>query len=42
VGSQAVALEKGSEEDALDIGTYQLKLREGNVLLLHDTLYTPP
>lgn len=41
VGSQTVMLGNGSEEDVLGTGTYQLKLRGGNKLLLHDALYAP-
>jgi len=29
----------GSEEDVVGVGTYQLNLRGGNKLLLHDALY---
>ena len=39
VGSRTVVLENGSEEDVLGVGTYQLRLRGGNKLLLHDALY---
>ncbi|KAH9618858.1 hypothetical protein KSS87_009464, partial [Heliosperma pusillum] len=41
VGSQTVMLGNGSTEDVLGVGTYQIKLRGGNVLLLHDALYAP-
>ena len=41
VGSQIVVLENDSEEDVLRVGTYQLKLREGNKLLLHHAFYAP-
>ncbi|KAH9608159.1 hypothetical protein KSS87_015573, partial [Heliosperma pusillum] len=32
-------LGNGSEEDVLGTGTYQIKLRGGNTMLLHDALY---
>ena len=41
VGLQTVTLGNGTVEDVLGVGTYRLKLRGGNSLLLHDTLYTP-
>ena len=41
VGSRTVVLGNGSEEDVIGVGTYQLRLREGNKLLLHDALYAP-
>jgi len=41
IGSRTVVLGKDSEEDVLRVGIYQLKLRGGNKLLLHDTLYAP-
>jgi len=34
-------LGNGSEEDVLEVGTYQLRLRGENKLLLHDALYAP-
>lgn len=40
-GSRTMTLGNGSEEDVLGIGTYELKLRGGSVLLLHDALYAP-
>ena len=39
VGSQTVTLGNGTAEDVLGVGTYRLKLRGGNSLLLHDALY---
>ena len=39
VGSQTVVLGNGSEEDILGLGTYKLRLRGGNTLLLHDAIY---
>ena len=41
VGSQTAVLGNGSEEDVLGVGTYKLRLRRGNKLLLHDALYAP-
>jgi len=41
VGSQTVVLGNGSEEDVLGVGTYKLRLRRGNDLLLHDPIYAP-
>ena len=41
MGSRTVVLGNGSEEDVLGVGTYQLRLRGGNKLLLHDALYAP-
>ena len=41
VGLQTVTLGNGTAEDVLGVGTYRLKLRGGNSLLLHDTLYAP-
>jgi len=41
VDPQTVVLGNGSEEDVLEVETYQLRLRGGNKLLLHDTLYVP-
>ena len=34
-----MTLGNGTAEDVLGVGTYRLKLREGNSLVLHDTLY---
>jgi hypothetical protein len=31
----------GSYEEALGVGSYQLHLRTGRTLLLHDVLYVP-
>jgi len=39
VGSQTVVLGNGSEEDVLGVGTYKLRLRGGNTLLLYDALH---
>jgi len=39
VGSRTIVLGNDSEEDVLGVGTYQLKPRAGNKLLLHDALY---
>jgi len=41
VGSRTIVLGYGSEEDVLGVGTYQLRLRGVNKLLLHDALYAP-
>ena len=41
MGSHIDVLRHGSEEDVLGVGTYQLRLREGNKLLLHNALYAP-
>jgi len=41
VGSRTVVLGNNSEEDAIRVGTYQLKLHGGNKLLLHGALYAP-
>jgi len=41
VGLQIMSVGNGTIEDVLRVGTYRLKLRGGNSLLLHDTLYTP-
>jgi len=41
VFSPIVVLKNHSEEDVFNIGTYHLKLRGGNKLLLHDALYAP-
>jgi len=41
LGLQIVTLRNGTAEDFLGVGTYRLKLRGGNSLLLHDTLYVP-
>lgn len=41
VGTQTVTLGNGTAEDVLGVGTYKLKLRGGNSLLLHDALYAP-
>jgi len=41
VGSRTVILGNDSEKDVLGVGTYQLRLRGGNKLLIHDTLYAP-
>jgi len=41
VGSQAIVLGFGMEEDVLGVGMYQLKLHGGNKLILHDALYAP-
>ena len=41
MGSRTIVLGNGSEEDVLGVGAYQLKLRGGNKLLLHDALYAP-
>jgi len=41
VGLQTVTIENGIVEDVLGVRTYRLKLRGGNLLLLHDTLYAP-
>jgi len=41
VGSQTVVLGNGSEADVLGVGTYKLRLRGGNILLLHDALCAP-
>jgi len=38
VGSHTIILGNNSEEDMLEMGTYHLKIYEGNILLLHDTL----
>ena len=34
-------LGNGSEEDVLGVGTYKLRLRGENTLLLHDAIYAP-
>jgi len=41
VDSRTAVMGNGSEEDVFGVGTYQVRLRGGNKLLLHDTLYTP-
>ena len=41
VGSQTIVLSNGSEEDVLEVGTYKLRLRGGNTLLLHGGIYAP-
>ena len=41
VGSQTIVLGNGSEEDVLGVDIYKLRLRGGNMLLLHDALYAP-
>ena len=41
MGSRTVVLGNGSEEDVLGVGTYQLRFRGGNKLLLHDALHAP-
>jgi len=41
VGSHIVVLGNGSKEDVLGVGKHQIRLREGNKLLLHDALYVP-
>ena len=41
VGSQTVVLGNGCEEDVLGVGTYKLRLRGGNTVLLHDAIYAP-
>jgi len=40
VGSLTVMLNNGSEEDIHSVGTYNLRFRGGNKLLVHDALYT--
>ena len=32
---------RNSEADVLGVGTYKLRLRGGNMLLCHDTIYAP-
>ena len=39
VGLQTIVLGSDSEEDALDMTMFLLKLCEENTLLLHDVLY---
>jgi len=41
MGSQTIVLDNDSEEDVLAVGTYKLRLRGGNTLLLHDAIYAP-
>jgi len=41
VGLRTIILGNNNKEDILGVGTYQLKLRERNQLLLHNTIYAP-
>jgi len=41
VDSRTIVMGNSSKEDVLGVVTYQLRLREGIKLLLHDTLYAP-
>uniref|UniRef100_A0A2N9HPJ0 Integrase catalytic domain-containing protein n=1 Tax=Fagus sylvatica TaxID=28930 RepID=A0A2N9HPJ0_FAGSY len=40
-GTHVVYMGNGSYEEALGVGSYQLHLRTGRTLLLHDVLYVP-
>lgn len=40
-GTRSVFMGKSTCEEVLGVGTYQLKLRTGRTLLLHDVLYAP-
>ena len=41
VGLQTVTLGNKTAEEVIGVGTYQLKLHGGNLLLLHEALYAP-
>jgi hypothetical protein len=41
IGTHVVYIRNGSYEEALGVGSYQLHLRTGHTLLLHDVLYVP-
>nr|CAD1816959.1 unnamed protein product [Ananas comosus var. bracteatus] len=40
-GSHYVMMGNDTEEEVLGIGAYQLRLRNGRYLILHDVLYAP-
>ena len=40
-GTQYVILGNKAQEEVIGVGTYQLKLRLGRTLLLHDVLHAP-
>ena len=40
-GRHSVVMGNGAQEDVLGVGTYQLKMRTGRILLLHDVFHAP-